>query len=85
MVGRTNEWILLNKQHRQTVTVHLPIDWGTTRLSFIRPTELEPTIYKYSYAMKLSYQPTRVVCTVPQAETQSYSYIHHGWGEAIQE
>ena len=25
--------------------------------------------------MKLSYQPTSVVCNVPQAEIQSYSYI----------
>ena len=29
------------KQHRQTVTVHSPIYWGTTRLPFIRPPELE--------------------------------------------
>ena len=34
-----------DKQHRQTVTVHSPIYWGTTRLPFIRPPELEPTIY----------------------------------------
>ena len=37
-----------NKQHQQTVTVHLPIYWGTTRLLFIRPPELEPTIYPWS-------------------------------------
>ena len=29
-----------DKQHRQTVTLHLPIHWGITRL-----TELEPSIY----------------------------------------
>ena len=34
-----------NKQHRQTVTAHLPIYWGTTRLPFTQPPELEPSIY----------------------------------------
>ena len=34
-----------NIQHRQTVTIHLHIYWGTTRLSLIRSTELEPSIY----------------------------------------
>ena len=33
------------KQHRQTVTVQLPIHWGTTRLRSIRPTELELSTY----------------------------------------
>ena len=34
-----------NKQQQQTVTVHLPVYWGTTRLPFIRPPELELSIY----------------------------------------
>ena len=34
-----------NIQHRQTVSIHLPIYWGTTRLSLIRSTELELSIY----------------------------------------
>ena len=33
------------KQYQQTVTVQLPIYWGTTRLTSIGPTELEPSIY----------------------------------------
>ena len=36
-----------NKQHQQTVTIHSPIYWGTTRLSFIWSTELEPSIYEF--------------------------------------
>ena len=40
-----------NKQHRQTVTLHLPIYWGTTRLSFTRLMELEPSIYPYKNSL----------------------------------
>ena len=39
-----------NKQHRQTVTLHLPIYWGTTRLLFIQLTELEPSVYLLNFS-----------------------------------
>ena len=38
-----------NKQHWQTVTLHQPIHWGITRLSFIRLPELEPSIYPFLF------------------------------------
>ena len=44
--GLSQHW---NKQHQQTVTKHLPIYWGTTRLPLIQPPELEPSIYLFSW------------------------------------
>ena len=43
-----------NRQHQQTITVHLPIYWGTTRQSFIPPTELEPSMYVCKLIIHLS-------------------------------
>ena len=34
-----------NKQHQQSVTLHQPIHWGITRLSFIWLMGLEPSLY----------------------------------------
>ena len=47
-----------NKQHQQTVTVHLPIYWGTTRLPLIRPPELEPSIFKKNWLPLNSFADT---------------------------
>ena len=42
-------------QHRQIVTLYLPIYWGTTRLSFTQLTELEPSIYVTDFPYETGY------------------------------